>query len=146
MVEVPGTPPYGYGGWGTSPHPGAGSTGLMQWGFLIGSAAIGLTVAGRAYRLVAIPSTAARRFLWSLLIGAQGSLAPVETSSRGGGPGGVLTSAVPPATTAVGAPSSTEGLGHLIISAHGGGRSGAKPRKACPPGFYWDGRRCLRKG
>ena len=69
-----------------------------------------------------------------------------STSSGGGGPGGVLTSAVPPSVTSGGAPSSTEGLGRLVNSAHGGGRSGAKPRKRCPPGFMWDGRRCVRKG
>ena len=68
------------------------------------------------------------------------------TSSGGGGPGEVLTSAVPPSTTSGGAPISTEDLGRLINSAYGGGRSGAKPRKRCPPGFRWDGRRCVRKG
>jgi len=158
MPEVPGTPSYGYGGWGTSPHPGAGSTGLYQWGVLIGSAAVGLTVVGKAYRWVVIPSTAARRFLWSLLIGAQGSLAPPDTSSGGGGPGGVLTSATPPSVLTTyrggrpqglgrpgGAPSSIEGLGRLINSAHGGGRSGAKPRKRCPKGHHWNARvgRCM---
>ena len=143
MPEVPGTPSYGYGGWGTSPQPPAGSTGLLEWGLLIGSAAIGLTAVGKAYRWVVIPSTAARRFLWSLLIGAQGSLAPVETSSGGGGPGGVSISAVPPSITSGGAPISIEDLGRLINSAHGGGRSGAKPRKRCPPGFHWNGRRCV---
>ena len=69
-----------------------------------------------------------------------------STSSGGGGPGGVLTSAVPPSITSGGAPPSVEGLGRLINSAHGGGRSGAKPRNRCPPGFRWDGRRCVRKG
>jgi len=83
--------------------------------------------------------------LWKL----RGALAlgwwiSTETSSSGGGgPGGVLTSAVPPSITSGGAPSSTEGLGRLINSAHGGGRSGAKPRKRCPPGFHWNGRRCV---
>ena len=80
-------------------------------------------------------------------------------SSGGGGPGGVLTSATPPSVLTTyrgdrpqglgrpgGAPSSIEGLGRLVDSAHGGGRSGAKPRKRCPPGFRWDGRRCVRKG
>ena len=73
-------------------------------------------------------------------------LKPLFTSSGGGGPGEVLTSAVPPSTTSGGAPISTEDLGRLINSAHGGGRSGAKPRKRCPPGFRWDGRRCVSKG
>ena len=70
-------------------------------------------------------------------------LAMLTTSSGGGGPGGVLTSAVPPSTTSGGVPISTEDLGRLINSAHGGGRSGAKPRKRCPPGFHWNGRRCV---
>ena len=64
-------------------------------------------------------------------------------SLGGGGPGGVLTSAVPPSITSGGAPSSTEGLGRLINSAHGGRRTGTKPRKRCPPGFHWNGRRCV---
>jgi len=80
------------------------------------------------------------------------------SSSGGGGPGGVLTSATPPSVLTTyrgarpqglgrprGAPPSVEGLGRLINSAHGGGRSGAKPRKRCPPGFYWNGRRCVAK-
>jgi len=73
-------------------------------------------------------------------------------SSGGGGPGGVVTSAVPPSTTSGGAPPSVEGLGRLINSAHGGGRSGAKPRGPkgtlikCPRGYYWDKKtgRCLK--
>jgi len=68
------------------------------------------------------------------------------SSSGGGGPGGVLTSAVPPSITSGGAPPSVEGLGRLVESAHGGGRSGAKPRKRCPPGHRWNARtrRCER--
>ena len=31
------------------------------------------------------------------------------------------------------------------VSAHGGRRKGAKPRKRCPPGFRWNGRRCVSK-
>ena len=75
--------------------------------------------------------------------------AALSSSSGGGGPGGVLTSAVPPSITSGGAPPSVEGLGLLVNSAHGGGRSpasrrpGAKPRNRCPPGFRWDGRRCV---
>ena len=153
MPMVPGTPSYGYGGWGTSPHSGAGFAGMYQWGLLIGSAAIGLTAVGRAYRIMPILTSKPRRFFWGVLIGAQGSVAPdqilvadADSLSGGGGPGGDLTSAVPPSITSGGAPPSAEGLGRLINSAHGGGRSGAKPRKRCPPGFRWDGRRCVRKG
>ena len=159
MPEVPGTPSYGYGGWGTSPHAGVGAAGLYQWGVLVGSTVIGLTVLGKLYRVVGLPSTTVRRSFFSFLAGAQGSLAPPEISSGGGGPGGDLTSATPPPVLTTyrggrlqglgrpgGAPPSLEGLGRLINSAHGGGRSGAKPRKRCPPGFHWDGRRCVRKG
>ena len=34
------------------------------------------------------------------------------------------------------------------ISAHGGRRSGtkARSRKRCPPGYRWNGKRCVRKG
>jgi len=151
MPEVPGTPSYGYGGWGTSPYAGAGSAGLYQWGLLIGSAAIGLTAVGKAYRISPFLTSKARRLFWSFLIGAQGSLAPPDTSSGGGGPGGVLTSAAPPPVLTTyrggrlqglgrpgGAPPSVEGLGRLINSAHGGRRTGTKPRKRCPPGYRWD--------
>ncbi len=67
----------------------------------------------------------------------------LATSSGGGGPGEVLTSAAPPSITYRGGPTWPQGLGRPIISAHGGGRSGAKPRKRCPPGFHWNGRRCV---
>ena len=70
-------------------------------------------------------------------------LKPLFTSSGGGGPGEVLTSAAPPSITYRGGPTWPQGLGRPIISAHGGGRSGAKPRKRCPPGFHWNGRRCV---
>ncbi len=30
-----------------------------------------------------------------------------------------------------------------VSSAHGGRRSGSKPRKRCPPGHFWNGRRCV---
>jgi len=30
------------------------------------------------------------------------------------------------------------------VSAHGGRRKGAKPRKRCPVGYRWNGRRCVK--
>jgi len=30
-------------------------------------------------------------------------------------------------------------------SAHGGRRSGSKPRKRCPSGYRWNGRRCVKR-
>jgi len=65
-------------------------------------------------------------------------------SSGGGGPGE--------------SPASTEGLHKqgqpvpVVVpaasnSAHGGRRSGTKARRTrCPPGYRWNGRRCVRKG
>ena len=32
-----------------------------------------------------------------------------------------------------------------VSSAHGGRRSGSKPRKRCPTGFRWNGRRCVKR-
>ena len=51
-------------------------------------------------------------------------------SPGGGGPGHSLTS--------TNTPPSTEEVGRMITS---GGRS----RKSCPPGYRWNGRRCVRK-
>ncbi len=65
-------------------------------------------------------------------------------SSGGGGPGE--------------SPASTEGIHKqgqpvpVVVpaasdSAHGGRRSGAKARSTrCPPGYRWNGKRCVRKG
>jgi len=92
------------------------------------------------------PPPSGGAFVVSLLALLSGFRSTTTVSSGGGGPGGVLTSAVPPSVTSGGVPPSVEGLGRLINSAYGGGRSGAKPRKRCPPGFHWNGRRCVRKG
>jgi len=69
-------------------------------------------------------------------------------SSGGGGPGESLTSTdSPPGLQQQGQPVPVV-VPAASISAHGGGRSGAKPRsrKRCPPGYRWDGKRCVRKG
>jgi len=83
-------------------------------------------------------------FVWKIRLPVI-AYAALSASSGGGGPGEVLTSAAPPSITSGGAPPSVEGLGRLIISAHGGGRSGAKPRKRCPKGHHWNARvgRCM---
>jgi hypothetical protein len=52
------------------------------------------------------------------------------SSPGGGGPGRSLTSTI--------TPPSVEEVGRMITS---GGRS----RKSCPPGYRWNGRRCVRK-
>lgn len=31
-----------------------------------------------------------------------------------------------------------------VNSAHGGRRSGAIPRRRCPPGYHWDGHQCVK--
>jgi len=146
MPEVPGTPSYGYGGWGTSPYPG-GSSGLYQWGLLIASGAIGLTAVGRAYRIIGLTSKTSR-FLWSFMVGTSIGIAPpgvTVPSSGGGGPGEVLTSAAPPSLTSYRG-GRLQGIGRTATTSLVGRRKGAKPRKRCPPGFRWDGRRCVRKG
>ena len=96
-----------------------------------------------SFLLVSGPASIMRGGLMGVSAARTLVLLMFAASSGGGGPGGVLTSAVPPSITSGGAPPSVEGLGRLINSAHGGGRSGAKPRNRCPPGFRWDGRRCV---
>jgi len=54
----------------------------------------------------------------------------VPLSPGGGGPGQSLTSTV--------TPPSVEEVGRMITS---GGRS----RKSCPPGYRWNGKRCVKK-
>ena len=90
-----------------------------------------------AFTLVAGPLSIMRGGLMGVSAARTLVFLMLATSSGGGGPGGVLTSAVPPSITSGGAPPSAEGLGRLINSAHGGGRSGAKPRKRCPTGMVW---------
>ena len=71
-------------------------------------------------------------------------LKPLFTSSGGGGPGEVLISAAPPPLTTYrgGRP---QGLGRTANTSLGSRRSGGKPRRRCPAGFRWNGRRCVAK-
>ena len=62
-----------------------------------------------------------------------------------GGTNGTPTSA-DPIFGVLNEPTAIASPGARSVSAHGGRRKGAKPRKRCPPGFRWDGRRCVRKG
>ena len=69
-------------------------------------------------------------------------------SSGGGGPGESPTSTdSPPALHQQGQPVSVV-VPAASNSAHGGRRSGTKARssKRCPPGYRWNGKRCVRKG
>jgi len=68
-----------------------------------------------------------------------------DSPTGGGGTGGEPTTTDPEQVFG-GEPTAPASLGGRSISAHGGRRKGAKPRKRCPPGFRWDGRRCVRKG
>ena len=77
-------------------------------------------------------------------------------SSGGGGPGESSTSTDVNLTSSAAGPPGLHQQGQPLsvvvpaasISAHGGRRSGAKARsrKRCPPGYRWNGRRCVRKG
>jgi len=69
--------------------------------------------------------------LWrARLIIAAGMGLGISSSPRGGGPGhSPISTNTPP---------SIEEVGRMITS---GGRS----RKSCPPGYRWNGRRCVRK-
>ena len=112
------------GGWRLGP----GSYVYDQTGLFEGS----LSKEEKAVLFAAVTLVAGPLAIWrGSLLGVSAArvllLAMLTTSSGGGGPGGVLTSAVPPSITSGGAPPSVEGLGRLINSAHGGGRSGAKP-------------------
>jgi hypothetical protein len=94
--------------------------------------------------------------LWKIRQGLLvGSLLTDSTSTGGGGPGESPTST----NTRLlkrGRPLTLDKQGQPVPvvvpaasdSAHGGGRSGAKPRsrKRCPPGYRWNGKRCVRKG
>ena len=73
-----------------------------------------------------------------------GLLADEYDSTGGGGPGESLTSTESPLTL------EQVGLAYQDLSAagnsaHGGRRSGSKPRKRCPTGFRWNGRRCVKR-
>ena len=76
------------------------------------------------------------------------NLGRLIVSSGGGGPGESPTSTdSPPGLHQQGQPVSVV-VPAASISAHGGRRSGtkARSRKRCPPGYRWNGRRCVRKG
>ena len=68
----------------------------------------------------------------------------VDSPSGGGGTGGGPTT-----TDQIfgGEPTAPASLGGRSISAHGGRRTGTKPRKRCPPGYRWSRRakRCLHR-
>ncbi len=83
--------------------------------------------------------------LWKLR--QLGLLLSLDYSSGGGGPGVSPTSTdSPPALHKQGQPVPVV-VPAASNSAHGGGRSGAKPRRTrCPPGYRWNGKRCVRKG
>jgi len=76
---------------------------------------------------------------------------PLGESSGGGGPRDPLTSTESPLSLEQKGKASehTSSPAAAGNSAHGGRRSGSKPRKGkrCPPGYYWDRRalRCRRK-
>ena len=139
MVEVPGSGSQWApgGGWGNLPHsyyytqtylwPSAAEMKHLGLTGLIG-VAVGNPVVSLGIGLIH----------WNYHI-----LKPLFTSSGGGGPGEVLNSAAPPSVTMYrgGRP---QGLGRTAPTSLGG-RSGAKPRKRCPPGFHWNGRRCVAK-
>ena len=68
-------------------------------------------------------------------------------SSGGGGPGERLISTEsPPSLEQIGKASEhTSSPAAAGIPHNGGRRSGSKPRKRCPPGFRWNGRRCVKR-
>ena len=49
-MQVPGNQIPGSGGWGAGRESRSGSSGLYQWGVLVGGTALGLTAVGRLYR------------------------------------------------------------------------------------------------
>ncbi len=71
----------------------------------------------------------------------------LQDSTGGGGPSEPLTSTEsPPSLEQIGKASEhTSSLAAAGNSAHGGRRSGSKPRKRCPPGSFWNGHRCVKR-
>ena len=91
-----------------------------------------------------------------------GSVLYDEYSSGGGGPGeSTISTTTPPLSLEQMGAVEKQGTLHdnlfnkasrnsrslaarSVSSAHGGRRSGSKPRKRCPTGFRWNGRRCVK--
>jgi hypothetical protein len=85
-------------------------------------------------------------FAWKLWKSRQLILGVSLISSGGGGPGESLTSTdSPPALHQRGQPVPVV-VPAASNSAHGGRRSGSKPRSRCPPGYTWSKtkRKCVR--
>ena len=82
------------------------------------------------------------RLLWALLFEQMSR----SVSSGGGGPGeSPISTDPPPALHQQGQPVPVV-VPAASNSAHGGRRSGSKPRKRCPPGYRWSFRhkKCMR--
>ena len=150
MPQVPGTPSYGQGGWGTHPGHLPDYRWMYSWGVLVGGAVLSVTAVGKlgkvglglrshAYRLLrpaeilgGVAHKGGQLYMkqrrWQDIAVIYGLFK--SSSPGGGGPGHSPTStATPP---------SIEEVGRIITS---GGRS----RKRCPSGYRWNGRRCVRK-
>jgi hypothetical protein len=198
MSQTPGPSLSGHGGWGTSGYlTGRQSTGLFQWGVIVGAGVLSLTVAGKLWRpALALASQAqlGTRVLvlatspvnWALYnayreagdfahwarggemelgvsITGRPWTSPGGTlivpflwldiqpsqSSGGGGPGGLPNLHQPPP--------SIEETGEILSNPPIAGEVPSSPRsssssktgkrrKSCPPGYRWNGRRCVKKG
>jgi len=73
----------------------------------------------------------------------------LDLSSGGGGPGeSPISTVVPPSIEETGEILSNPGIAGEVPSAPrpSTSKKAGKRRKSCPPGYRWDGRRCVRKG
>ena len=157
MPQVPGTPSYGQGGWGT--HPGHHYSDRYDWLFRRESAHLGTSL---------VIGTIARNPYVSVGLGVLHGLTHVKlpfesgpdiftgswfrefpgllgslVSPGGGGPGQSLISTNPPL--------SLEATGAILeqLGKPGGPASsskrGSRPRRKCKPGYLWNGHRCVPK-
>jgi hypothetical protein len=107
----------------------------------------------QAYRLAMSDKITARYVIpFASLLAAVWNEQSLEISSGGGGPGeSPISTEVPPSIEETGEILSNptlEGLNVVPTASNGGisKHSRKKSRKSCPPGYRWNGRRCVKKG
>ncbi len=104
----------------------------------------------QAYRF-AIADKITTRFVtpFASLLASVWNEQTLEVSSGGGGPGeSPISTVVPPSIEETGEILSNPGIAVEVPSSPrpSTSRKAGKRRKSCPPGYRWNGRRCVRKG
>ena len=153
IVQVPGTPSYGQGGWGThsgyirrydSDVPGelkhlaiTGALGLIIRNPYV---SLGLGLVHGIFHLGTLSITKQDGSVW--VDGVMIEL-PFDQRPGGGGPGQSPISTIPPLSLEATGASLTQ-LGKPGVPASSSKR-GSRPRRKCKPGYRWNGHRCVRK-